>query len=203
MAEVRIERITLDDVPRVVTAHIDAFPGFFLTTLGPGFLRAFYRAFTDEPTAISLKASSPEHPLLGFVVGTVEPDGFFKRLLKRRWWEFGTHAAMASLKNPAYTSRLLRAVAYRGGPDRPEGFALLSSIAVLPAAQGKGVGKALVSEWKRLAVENGSPGYYLTTDAVGNDPVNHFYQSLGLKLTSSYTTKEGRVMNLYSQKLSQ
>jgi GNAT superfamily N-acetyltransferase len=187
-------------VDAVVAAHIQAFPGFFLTSLGAGFLKAFYRAFTDEPTGVALKAHNAEQALLGFVVGTVEPAGFFKRLLKRRWWEFGIHAAFASLKNPGYTFRLLRAVTYRGGPDRPEGFALLSSIAVLPAAQGGGVGRKLVEEWCRRVAAKRSPGYYLTTDAIANDPVNRFYTSLGLALTSSYVTKEGRKMNLYSKR---
>lgn len=32
--------------------HLAAFPGFFLTSLGPGFLRLLYAGFAHEPVGI-------------------------------------------------------------------------------------------------------------------------------------------------------
>src|SRR5204862_7639511 len=43
-----------DDVRDVVRIHLDAFPGFFLSFLGPAFLRLLYRGILDDPTGIAL-----------------------------------------------------------------------------------------------------------------------------------------------------
>ena len=201
MALVQIEPIGWADVDAVVDAHIAAFPTFFLTTMGRGFLRTFYRAFVGEPSAVALKAFDHSHEFLGFVVGTVEPAGFFKRLLKRRWWAFAGYSALATLRTPRYAARLLRAVAYRGGPVRPAGYALLSSLAVLPIAQGRGVGKKLVAAWTAHVSDLKRPGMYLTTDAENNEATNKFYQGIGLIPSATYRTKEGRRMNVYTKSL--
>ncbi len=64
-------------------------------------------------------------------------------------------------------------------------------------AQGRGVGAALVRAWVAEVRARGATGCYLTTDACNNDAVNGFYQSLGWKLETVYSTPEGRRMNRY------
>jgi GNAT superfamily N-acetyltransferase len=92
---------------------------------------------------------------------------------------------------------LFRAVFYRGAAPSGPTRALLSSIVVVPTAQGSGVGKLLLSGWVAEAKRRGASGAYLTTDAEGNNSVNAFYERAGWKLESSYTTPEGRRMNRY------
>lgn len=74
---------------------------------------------------------------------------------------------------------------------------LLASIAVLPAAQGKHIGAALVRAFLHAAALRGAGAVTLTTDSDGNDAVNRFYRHLGFRLARSFITPEGRPMNEY------
>lgn len=182
----------------VVEIHLAAFPGFFLTFLGPRFLKTFYGSFIGEKTALAwVVLDGQSRAILGAAFGTTAPDGFFKRLALRRWPAFAGAAFSAFLKKPSIGRRLFRALSYRGdSPARP-GLALLSSVAVSPCAQGKGVGKALLDRWTDEAENRGCPGAYLTTDAEGNDAVNRFYLRSGWTAEASFVTPEGRKMKRY------
>jgi ribosomal protein S18 acetylase RimI-like enzyme len=183
----------------VVDVHLKAFPGFFLSFLGPRFLKEFYQSFIEDAAGIgfvTLEASSGN--VVGVVVGPFIPSGYFKRLLKRKWWAFCLASFTAVLKKPSAIKRLFRAVFYRGqSPAHAEGLALLSSIAVSPDVQAKGIGAALVDAFIQEVRHRGGKGVFLTTDAENNDKVNRFYQKLGFSLESSYATPEGRKMNRY------
>lgn len=193
-----IRPVRIYDVTEMVNVHVRAFPGFFLSLLGPRFLREFYSAFLHEETGIALVAESPgAGQILGFVVGTVQPEGFFRRLLKRRWWTFCFASVGALLRRPWVAPRIFRALFYRGEAPRGLNRALLSSIAVGPDQQGNGLGRALVTEWVEEARKRGAPGCYLTTDAENNDVVNRFYVKCSWRIESTYVTPEGRKMNRY------
>ena len=71
-----------EDIAQMVQVHIRAFPGFFLTLMGPRFLHLLYTGFLNHPTGISLVAYAQGKPsqVLGFVVGTTQPSGFFLQL---------------------------------------------------------------------------------------------------------------------------
>jgi ribosomal protein S18 acetylase RimI-like enzyme len=183
---------------RIVDVHIKAFPTFFLTFLGPSFLKEFYKSFIYDQAGIGFVAiDTANQTVLGAIVGPFVPDGYFKRLLKKRWYAFCLASMSAVLKKPTIIKRLFRAVFYRGeapsGPPR----ALLSSIAVSPQAQGQGIGQALVKRWVEEVENRGGTGCFLTTDAKDNESVNRFYQKLGWKIESTHTTREGRMMNRY------
>jgi ribosomal protein S18 acetylase RimI-like enzyme len=187
-----------NDIKQAVNVHMAAFPSFFLTFLGPKFLMHFYRSFREDPAGIGFVAVDPQtRAVVGVVVGPLVPDGYFKRLLKRKWWAFCLASLKAVLKKPSICKRLFRAVFYRG--EVPEGpkRALLSSIAVSPDCQKGGVGRALVNRWVQEVAARGGTGCFLTTDADGNEKVNAFYQRLGWTVESAFTTPEGRRMNRY------
>jgi len=86
---------------------------------------------------------------------------------------------------------------YHGEPPPGPQRSLLSSIAVSPQAQNHGIGQSLVRRWVKEVERQGYGGCYLTTDAKDNDKINNFYQRLGWKIESTYTTPEGRIMNRY------
>lgn len=195
----QIIRIQKDHIDSVVELHMAAFPDFFLTFLGPRFLKEFYRSFTYDPQGIGYIARDSEtQHILGVIVGPLVPDGYFKRLLKHRWWAFCLASIGAVLRKPKVIKRLFRAVFYRGesppGPPR----SLLSSIAVAPSAQGHGIGQALVNGWTNHIQRLGSRGCFLSTDAKDNDATNNFYRKLGWKLELSKETPQGRLMNYYA-----
>ena len=192
----KVVPLTTQAIRGVVDVHIRAFPDFFLTFLGPGFLKVFYKSFLYDDQGIGFIATENGR-IVGAIVGPLKPDGYFRRLLLRKWYAFCFASIWAVLKKPKVIKRLLRAVFYRGQAPAGKDRALLSSIAVSPDAQGKGVGKALVMKWLDAVSARGGKGAYLTTDVGNNDTVNSFYQSLGWKVESTYETSEGRKMNRY------
>ena len=194
----RIVEINSGHIDKVVDIHMRAFPNFFLTFLGPRFLREFYGSFLKDPMGIGFVAEAPEtSDVLGVIVGPLVAQGYFKRLLKKRWWAFCLAGINSVLRRPATVKRLFRALFYRGEPPRGAQRSLLSSVAVSPRVQGRGVGRALVERWVEEVKRRGYAGCYLTTDANDNDKINNFYQKLGWKIESTYTTPEGRLMNRY------
>ncbi|MCE5187378.1 MAG: GNAT family N-acetyltransferase [Planctomycetaceae bacterium] len=195
-----ILRIQSQYLKQVVDIHIKAFPEFFLTFLGPAFLRQFYKSFMEDNAGIGFVAIDIQtKQVIGAVVGPLAPQGYFKRLLKRKWWAFCMASLAAVIKKPNVIGRLFRAVFYRGDTSgHAEGLALLSSIAVSPDVQTKGIGAALVHAFTKEVKQRGGKGVFLTTDTDNNYKVNRFYQRLGFSLDSSYTTPEGRKMNHYT-----
>jgi len=187
------------DLKMAVKIHLSSFPGFFLSFLGPHFLELFYRSFLEDPTGIGFVATDENGCILGSVVGPLVPGGYFKRLIKRRWWKFCLASASPLLRRPWIALRLLRALWYCGAAPTGDSVprALLSSISVAPEAQGQGVGQALIKAWLFEVRRRRGQGAFLTTDAEGNEGVNCFYQRLEWKLESSYTTAQRRRMNRY------
>jgi len=186
-----------EHVTRAVDLHLNAFPGFFLSFLGPSFLAEFYRAFTEEEDALAFVSEDKSGKLLGVIVGTLKPNGFFRKLLRRRWLAFSLASTRAILGCPAIIWRLVQAVRYRGDPPSDRLRALLSSIAVAPQCQNLGVGSALLSVWIEAVRQRGCSGGYLITDALDNETVNVFYKRNGWLLMDSFQTPQGRQMNRY------
>ncbi|GAA2096328.1 GNAT family N-acetyltransferase [Microlunatus panaciterrae] len=195
---VLLSPLTDADVQPLARLHRKAFPGFFLSTLGEPFLVQFYRGFLSDDDAVTVVAHDGSGAVQGAVVGTTQPAGFFGRLVRNRWPGFAAASVRAALTNPRAVPRLLRAVTYRG--DTPEGAdgALLSSICVDPGVRGTGLGRRLLAAWVAEVASRGTDKAFLTTDAVGNDAVNRFYQAAGWVLSDRFETREGRPMNRYT-----
>jgi N-acetylglutamate synthase-like GNAT family acetyltransferase len=189
--------LEVDQIEKVVRTHLRAFPGFFLSFLGPSFLREFYYGFVADKRAVGLVAKDKEGNILGVVVGSLDPKHFFSRLLVRRWWAFCFSSLKAVLHNPLIALRISRAIFYRGLPTPDMDRALLSSLAVDPEWQNKGVGGALVRHWLAEVRKQGGKGCYLTTDANENQGTKDFYKKAGWVIESTYHTPEGRRMCRY------
>ena len=196
----KIRLMQSSEVDSVIRVHMDGFPGFFLTFLGPAFLREFYAGVCEDPSGIAIVYD--EDFIAGFVVGTVEPSGFYKRLIQKRWWKFGVASLGPLARKPSIAPRLLRAFTLPGKTANTElRTGTLMSLAVMQNHHGNGVGKQLVSSFlehsrtKQVEIVN------LTTDAVGNDATNEFYRKMGFTLAKVFTTPEGRLMNEYMIRL--
>lgn len=192
---VRLQPLGIGDIADCAHVHRQAFPGFFLSTLGDRFLKEFYRGFLEERGAIAIVARDLETgAVVGSVVGHIEPAGFFRRLLSRRWWAFALASLHLLLRRPGAMVRLLRAVTYRGDVPIDVTGALLSSVSVAPAFQRTGLGRRLVLEWLAEAAHAGASGAYLTTDAVDNEQTLRFYRQLGWRVAGDFVTPQGRRM---------
>mgnify|MGYP001940191173 FL=1 len=198
----RIRPLQRRDVPAVAALHRASFPEFFLTSLGDGFLREFYAGFLHDRDAVTAILTMPSGEVAGVAVGSTRPDGFFSRLLRRRLLRLLVRSVQAMVKDMTIAPRLLAAVTYRGeaGGEAPEG-ALLSSICVSPDIQGEGYGTALLAAWEAAASAGGAEAAYLTTDALGNDVVQRFYERAGWTCDREYLASGKRRMKRYRRSL--
>lgn len=190
---VRMEEIHVDQVVRI---HLESFRGFFLTFLGAKFLRHYYRGVIHEPNAVKLVAIE-ERKLSGFIVGTLNPSGFYSSLLKRAWLRFAVASIPALLRRPNNLPRLMRAFRRPGETLKDPKIAELSSIAVRPDFRGRGIGKRLVTSFIEECKRRGATKIYLTTDAEQNEHVNAFYKDMGFQVGRIFRTPEKRLMNEY------
>lgn len=200
----RIAQIGFDnsDLAPLAKLHREAFPNFFLSQLGPAFLKQFYAGFIGDPSAVVVILRSGDGEIVGAAVGSVRPERFFRNLLLRRLPQLFSASLLATVRDPRKIGRLLAGVRYRGSveAERPDG-ALLSSICVNPNAQGSGLGRDLIRLWTARAAALGASSAYLTTDAADNTGVNLFYLSNGWRLHGNYVTPEGRAMNIYTREV--
>lgn len=185
------------DIPQVVKVHLDAFPGFFLSVLGPGFLRQLYLGFLSHPQSQLLCAYDEQGQVLGFVAWSNDLSGFYSWLIKRKLPAFAFYALGALIKRPTALMRLVRALLKPGESKREEAYAELSSIGVDPKAGGQGVGRALIEAVKNAVDYQQNAYLKLETDAKDNESVNAFYARNGFVLARQYETREGRLMNEY------
>lgn len=199
----RIRQATSEDVIAVAEVHVTAFPKFFLTTMGRRFLRELYSGFLNHSSGILLVAEEAG-AVVGFVAGTSSPNIFFPAIRKRRGLYFLVSALPALFRNPIVVARkLYSAVFYRGdSPVNLENGALLSSIAVVPEALGKGVGRDLLEQFELEMCSRSAGFVYLTTDQVGNDRVNAFYRKCGYHEDSRFFQQARRAMLRYVKSIS-
>lgn len=191
-----IRDATKQDVEQITNVHMAAFDGFFLTMLGPHFLRKMYLAFICENYGLMRVAIKNEQDVIGFAAGTIAPDQYFTILRKKKWFSFLIAAIPGVIKHPITVLRkLYYAMLYKGNkPEELQLTALLSSIAVLPEVSGKSVGKALLEDFEQQVKLANIQSVYLTTDKHGNDSVVSFYTKAGYHVESKFTQPDGRQM---------
>lgn len=191
------ERMT--NLAVVVPIHAAAFPDFFMTQLGPTFLREYYSCVLDYPSGILL-TESDDLECVGFVAGFVDPPSFYQSLRRRRM-RLVFSAALQIVRQPTRLIAMLANYGRAGTAARRDlepDTAELSSLAVLPDKEGRGVGARLVQRFIVSARQRGARRILLTTDACNNDRVNNFYRSLGFDCVRVIESRRGRMLNEYS-----
>lgn len=194
-------RIEGADLTRVVEIHGSAFPGFLMTLLGPAFLRRYYDLVLQYPGGVFLGEFEATQ-LVGFVAGFVAPSEFYERIRRERLslaLAAGTHLVI----RPSLWRSVRESAGLSGAGGSCGGMksAELASIAVDPAAQGKGVGVRLLQQFISAVEVAGANEVVLTTDAEGNEGVNRMYQSNGFEVFQVSTRRNGRVMNHYRRRI--
>ena len=148
----QVRQIATEDIPLVVAIHLESSHRFFLSFLGPEFLSHFYQAILKDPTGIAFIAER-DRVGSGFVIGSTQPSGLYKRLLKKHLFGFIRTSLVGFIRKPSILPRLLRAFRLPNIQSPTQNCCLLMSIAVDPACQSKGVGKALVQAFLEEAVK--------------------------------------------------
>lgn len=191
-----IRKMTPMDSEEVTEIHLKSFQGFFLSFLGDSFLNVFYQSICLDQSGVALVIEE-SGKTLGFVVGSIQPSGFYSRLIKKSWYRFVFASIGAILRKPKIIPKLFRAV-YKPNEALPaENCATLMSIAIDPITQGQGYGKKLISQFIEEVKQAGCSSVNLTTDSLNNKAVNHFYCNVGFGLIREFSTPEGRKMNEY------
>lgn len=184
-------------VNRVVEIHMGAFKGFFLTSLGVGFLRLLYSFYVSSPKSGVFGYFDGNGVLQGFLAFSGDLSGLYKRMIVRRLPLFAWYSLGALVRNPKIISRLVGALFYPSATKRTEAYVELASIGVMPDVKSSGIGSKLVSALKENV--DFSKFEYITceTDAVDNEAANAFYRKNGFVLAREYSTRQGRKMNEY------
>jgi ribosomal protein S18 acetylase RimI-like enzyme len=187
-----------DRLAAAVAVHVAAFPDFFMTQLGPWFLREYYRCVMEFTQGILL-TEDIDGECVGFVAGFLDPALFYSKLRRRRA-RLALAAVAGLVARPSRVMTLLanyrRADGAARQPSSPQ-TAELSSLGVKPSGEGRGVGSRLVRAFVEAAAALGADRIVLTTDTHGNDAVNSFYLRHGFTRVRSFEARRRRWLNQY------
>lgn len=154
--------------------HMSGINTGFLSTLGPGFLKVLYRAMVADPDCAVFVADRGG-TVVGFVAGTADTSAFFRRFAKK-------YVLSAGLRALPYIRRgMLRRVRETrsyGLDGHDEVSAELLSMAVAPAARGRGLAHRLGSQLQEWATNRGIDAMKVVVGE-GNDPAIGVYRKMG------------------------
>jgi ribosomal protein S18 acetylase RimI-like enzyme len=206
---------------QVVVLHEECFPGYYLTQLGPSFLKAMYGWYVENPQAIALVAVGDDGHLLGFVAGTMDGSNYRESLFRTTWGPMLLALVKRLVSRPALTLRLVaerKDLAWQGlssifGPgsaEKPEAKASLGqgapsaslvSIGVRPSARRSGVGTELSELFLTEARKRGCERVTLSVRD-DNLEARRFYENMEWEETArSSETYHGRVSITYEKDL--
>lgn len=190
--DVTIREVGAGDIDEIVRVHMRAFPDFFLTFLGPRFLRLLYGDIARDPRGQVLIAHDGRS-IVGLLAGLDNEQQYFSDLRARSQRQFVVASLGALFRKPSIAGRLLRA-RRREEQHASDSRPTLLSFAVDPSVQGMGIGARLLESYELELMRRGFNAYKLTTDASGNEGTQRFYEGHGIIPESTWTTPEGRSM---------
>lgn len=189
-----IRKATVNDVDTIVKIHLDAFKGFFLTSLGAQFLKFYYSCFIKSNETVTVVAEE-NGVIYGFSASTKVCKGFNSRLIKSNLFAFAILSLKMLFTTPKSLLRLVKNLTKKDeSVEDDEDYAELYSIGVSKAAQGKGVGKLLLAESERVMKAEGVQRVSLTTDFYNNEQAVGFYHSMGYETLYEFITYPNRKM---------
>ena len=195
----------MNDIKKITQVHEDAFPDFFLTSLGSGFLQQYYRLFLEAEHYLFV-AENENGEMSGFVAGTSNSEMFYQTLTRRFYLYISPLAREILLKGRwrEIVKKIKNVILHDSVNEKivgPIDYSELTSIAVSPLYQGKSVGKALLRFFcESVKISKISKGVYLTTDDENNEKIKDFYERYGFSLYSRFSQSESRKMLMYIYK---
>ena len=189
-----VRRARADDAPRLAELHATRMTEGFLSALGPRFLRVLYRRIVASPDAFAFvavveeadAADSGGPAITGFAAAALDVGALYRRFLLRDGVVAGIAAAPRLLRS---WRRVLETLRYPGGADDlPE--AEILSVAVDPAAAGRGVGTRLVEAATAELVRRGAPAAKVVT-AADNVAALRLYERCGFRAATRISVHEG------------
>lgn len=194
MTDLEIIKLEQSHVPEIVDVHLNAFNGFFLTSLGKAFLRKYYSAVIAHPDSICLGCKIENGPLAGFAVGNKLSKGFHLKILRANWLMFFLEGIRLAAVKPKAILRLFRNLSKNEHPTDDGLYAELLSIGVAGSSEGMGIGRKLIEQFQLAAIQSGASRISLTTDKLNNERTVKFYLNTGYSVYYEFTTYPNRLM---------
>lgn len=189
-----IRKALQKDIDAIVSIHRDAFDGFFLTSLGPSFLKLYYSCFECCGDSLLLVAED-NNEVVGFAATAMTSRHFNSRLIKSNLIKFGLLSIKLLFSSPKSLVRLVRNMSKRSRNVEDDGdYAELYSIGVSGSSQGKGIGKQLLLATEAALRDSSVAKVSLTTDYDENEKAISFYHSLGYSTLYEFVTYPERKM---------
>lgn len=186
----------------LVNVHIKAFNGFFLTSLGSGFLKVYYKSLIKSEKGILFVIKNDEDKVIGFVAGTTKYKGFHKEILFKNLFSYVRILFFVVLMRPLAIFRLFLNLKKGNNCNIDSGnLAELLSIGILPSYKGLGYGKLLINAFEKELTYRQIKQSTLTTDFYDNDKVINFYKSLGYEILHEFISYPNRRMYKLIKKL--
>ena len=213
-AAVSVRPLCGADLGFAAALHATALPHGFFARLGEGFLRAYLASFAASPHAVAVVAECAATPV-GLLVGTVAHRAHYTWVVRHRGWQLAARGLVALAVRPDLLAFFLRTrvrrylrglLRLRRGADphaatRPcPQVAVLSHVAVDPAARGAGAGAKLVEAFLGRAEAAGAGQACLVTLA-GRDGAADFYRRLGWTYNGDRPDSDGRPVSVFTRRL--
>jgi ribosomal protein S18 acetylase RimI-like enzyme len=177
MVEIKIASI--EEIAQIVEIHKQAFPNFFLTSLGSDFLSFYYSTVLKSKDVIILCAMDSDC-VLGICEATRLSHGFYKKLIMSNIFSFFAVTVKLMFSNPSALLHLIKNLSKTDNSQKDDGsYAELHSLAISPNCQGKGIGKSLLASLEKQYKQEGIKKLSLTTDVYNNDVSIAFYYACG------------------------
>lgn len=189
-----IRNATVRDINDIVTIHIDAFKGFFLTSLGTDFLKFYYTVFLKSSETVTLVAEK-DGKVAGFSAATTNSKGFNSRLIRGNLFSFVKLSLILLFSDPKALFRLAKNLTKKSSEvaDNEE-YAELYSIGVDRFQQGNGIGKKMLAATEDALREKGVEKVSLTTDYINNERTVGFYRTMGYETLYVFVAFPNRKM---------
>lgn len=199
--ELIFRKVSISDFYKISLLHLQAFPDFFLSSLGVKFLNTYYKSCFKDSECIAYCATDKENQIVGFIVGALVSHGFHKRVLLKNIVSFFIVLFLAFLTNPSNILRLFLNLNKNKSVDNLFDFSEILSIGVSPFHLRLGIGKKLLLLFENEVFERGKRIIFLTTDVLNNDKVVSFYFTSGYLPKSEFVSYPNRKMYILEKTL--
>lgn len=183
---------------RVAELHCAALSGDFLPSLGKSFLTVFYQGVLDLGVGFGFVVIEEDQPM-GFILGTLDTNVLFRRVMLGRAWSLGWRLLPAIIRRPGLIVNVLETFLYPRKEGKIPEKAELVVVGLDTAYRGWGLGRQLVEALNGTFCVQGVRSYKVTVLA-SNKGANSFYQALRFQLALEFELYR-KNWNLYTLRI--
>lgn len=188
-----------DDIPLIVSLHMQTFKHNFTTKLGADFLFQYYKLFLNK--GFYLLVAKTEAKASGFIAG-VEDYTLLSKSLKKNFFVFIYPIFKSSFSTnlaPEISKKVynfLRHKRVNKVSINVADYNEITSFCVSPEYQGQGIGSKILRHYIHLACQKSLLGIFITTDAINNISTISFYEKNKFTIKHTYGQSIKREMHL-------